>query len=78
MDENDAFTVTVTADLARPLEDMSTATGQPPASLIERALREYLDRNWRPPSGSAARRDAQVGTSSYIELTAREELLNVI
>lgn len=79
MNEDDAFTVKITADLVQPLDDMSAATGQPPAALVERALREYLDRNWRPPASNGARRDAEGGTSSYIELTAREEnLLGVI
>lgn len=75
MSQQEALTVEVAADLAAPLADMSAVTGQPTTSLIDRALREYLDRNWRPPTSDPAR---QGGTSSYIEMTAREELLNVI
>jgi predicted transcriptional regulator len=78
MSEENAFMVEVAADLVRPLEDMSATTGQPAIALVERAVREYLDRNWRPPANSETRTEAPAGTSSYIELTAREELLNVI
>lgn len=78
MSQHQTFTVEVAPDLTEPLEHMSAATGQPASSLIDRALREYLDRNWRPPASDPARQQAEGGTSSYIELTAREELLNLI
>jgi hypothetical protein len=45
---------------------LARALGQPPARIVNQALAEYLERRLRPdrePNGS----------SSYIEMTAREE-----
>jgi hypothetical protein len=59
--------VEVARELQQPLEDLARASGQPPARIVNQALAEYLERRLRPdrePSGSS---------SSYIEMTAREE-----
>jgi hypothetical protein len=59
--------VEVARELQQPLEDLARALGQPPARIVNQALAEYLERRLRPdrePGGSS---------SSYIEMTAREE-----
>ena len=63
--------VEVARELQQPLEDLARAMGQPPARIVNQALAEYLERRLRPdrePGGSS---------SSYIEMTAREELHDV-
>ena len=63
--------VEVARELQQPLEDLARASGQPPARIVNQALAEYLERRLRPdrePGGSS---------SSYIEMTAREELHDV-
>jgi hypothetical protein len=59
--------VEVERDLRQPLEDLARALGQPPARIVNRALAEYLERRSRPD------REWRGSTSSYIEMTAREE-----
>jgi len=60
--------VEVARELQQPLEDMARTLGQSPARIVNLALTEFLERRLRPdrvPSGS---------TSSYVEMTVREEL----
>jgi hypothetical protein len=63
--------VEVADELRQPLEDLARSLGQPPARIVNRALAEYLDRQLRPD------RRAGGSTSSYIEMTAREDLHDV-
>jgi predicted transcriptional regulator len=63
--------VEVERDLRQPLEDLARALGQPPARIVNRALAEYLERRARPD------RERRGSTSSYIEMTAREELHDI-
>ena len=59
--------VEVARELQQPLEDLARTLDQPPARIVNQALAEFLERRLRPdrnPNGS---------TSSYIEMTAREE-----
>jgi hypothetical protein len=59
--------VEVARELRQPLEDLARSLDQPPTRIVNQALAEFLERRLRPdrsPSGS---------TSSYIEMTAREE-----
>ena len=72
-DSGDAMTepaaapaIEVARELQQPLEDLARALGQPPARLVNQALAEYLERRLRPDR-------EQNGSSSYIEMTAREE-----
>ena len=67
----DVPAVEVASELQQPLEDLARALGQPPARIVNQALAEYLERRLRPD------RDAGGSTSSYIEMTAREELHDV-
>ncbi|HLT01848.1 MAG TPA: hypothetical protein VK001_06705 [Geminicoccaceae bacterium] len=59
--------VEVARELQEPLEDLARALDQPPARIVNQALAEYLERRLRPD------RKAGGSTSSYIEMTAREE-----
>ena len=62
-----AHVVEVARELQEPLEDLARALDQPPARIVNQSLAEFLERRLRPdrsPNGS---------TSSYIEMTAREE-----
>ena len=67
-----APTVEVERELRQPLEDLARALGQPPARIVNRALAEYLERRSRPD------RDRRGSTSSYIEMTAREGLHDIL
>jgi hypothetical protein len=62
-----AHVVEVARELQEPLADLARALDQPPVRIVNQALAEFLERRLRPdrsPNGS---------TSSYIEMTAREE-----
>ncbi|MGH6913910.1 MAG: hypothetical protein ACREH3_09410 [Geminicoccales bacterium] len=63
----DAPAVEVARELQQPLADLARALGQPPARIVNQALAEYLERRLRPD------RETQGNSSSYIEMTAREE-----
>jgi hypothetical protein len=59
--------IEVARELRQPLEDLARTLDQSPARIVNQALAEFLERRLRPdrhPSGS---------TSSYNEMTAREE-----
>ena len=66
-----ASALEVERDLRQPLEELARASGQPPARIVNRALAEYLERRSRPD------RERRGSTSSYIEMTAREELHDI-
>ncbi len=67
MNNGQAMTVEVALDLRQRLEELADSLHQPPERIIDRALREYLDRN-----DSRTKDRAGTGTTSYIELTLRE------
>jgi predicted transcriptional regulator len=62
-----AATVEVARELQQPLEDLARTLAQPPARIVNQALAEYLERRLRPDH------QASGSTSSYVEMTAREE-----
>jgi hypothetical protein len=67
-----ASTVAVAERLRQPLEDLARAWGRSPARIVNLALTEYLERWSRPDleiSGS---------TSSYIEMTVREDRHDIL
>jgi predicted transcriptional regulator len=68
---SDVPAVEVARELQEPLEHLARALGQPPARIVNQALAEYLERRLRPD------RETNGSTSSYIEMTAREELHDV-
>jgi hypothetical protein len=63
--------VEVAHDLRQPLGDLARTLGQPPTRIVNLALAEYLERQLRPD------RRASGSTSSYVEMTAREDLHDV-
>jgi hypothetical protein len=63
--------VEVARELQQPLQDMARASGQSTARIVNLALKEYLERRLRPD------RETGGSTSSYIEMTAREELHDI-
>ena len=67
MESTRTQTIEVARELQQPLEDLARNLAQTPARIVNRALAEYLERRLRP--------DHQAGgsTSSYLEMTAREE-----
>jgi predicted transcriptional regulator len=67
MESAKAPIVEVARELQQPLEDLARSLAQPPARIVNRALAEYLERRLRPD------RQASGSTSSYVEMTAREE-----
>ncbi len=68
MADRNVLIVEVALDLKQPLETLAGNLQQSPASIVNQALEEYLDRRLRADRGAAA-----VSTSSYVELTARED-----
>ena len=67
MESAKAPLVEVARELQQPLEDLARSLAQPPARIVNRALAEYLERRLRPD------RQTSGSTSSYVEMTAREE-----
>ena len=67
MESAKAPLVEVARELQKPLEDLARSLAQPPARIVNRALAEYLERRLRPD------RQTSGSTSSYVEMTAREE-----
>jgi predicted transcriptional regulator len=63
--------VEIAPELKQPLEDLARASGQSPARIVDLALTEYLERQLRPD------RKTSGTTSSYIEMTVREELHDI-
>ncbi len=59
--------VEVARELQQPLADLARTLDQPPARIVNQALAEFLERRLRPDLGASG------STSSYIEMTAREE-----
>ena len=71
MESAKAPLIEVARELQQPLEDLARTLDQPPARIVNQALAEYLERRLRPD------RKAGGSTSSYIEMTAREEHTDV-
>ena len=63
--------VEVAHELRQPLTDLARTLGQPPARIVNLALAEYLERQLRPDRRTSG------STSSYVEMTAREDLHDV-
>jgi hypothetical protein len=59
--------IEVAHELQQPLEDLARTLDQPPARIVNQALAEFLERRLRPDRNTGG------STSSYIEMTAREE-----
>ena len=59
--------IEVAPELQQPLRDLARTLDQPPARIVNQALAEFLERRLRPD------RKTSGSTSSYIEMTAREE-----
>jgi predicted transcriptional regulator len=59
--------IEVARELQQPLEDLARNLAQPPARIVNRTLAEYIERRLRPDH------QASGSTSSYVEMTAREE-----
>jgi hypothetical protein len=68
---SDMRAVEVACELQQPLQDVARASRQSPARIVNLALKEYLERRLRPD------RETGGSTSSYIEMTAREELHDI-
>jgi predicted transcriptional regulator len=66
--DHNVLIVEVALDLKQPLETLAGNLQRSPASIVNQALEEYIDRRLRGDRGAAA-----VSTSSYVELTARED-----
>jgi hypothetical protein len=73
MTDGDILTVEVAVDLKQPLETLAGSLQRSPSWIVNRALEEYLDRRLRPDHDATA-----AGTSSYVELTAREGEFDVL
>jgi predicted transcriptional regulator len=71
--DGDILTVEVALDLKQPLESLAGSLQRSPSWIVNRALEEYLDRRLRPDHDATA-----AGTSSYVELTAREGEFDVL
>lgn len=67
MESAKAPIIEVARELQQPLEDLARTLDQPPARIVNQALAEYLERRLRPDHKAGG------STSSYIEMTAREE-----
>jgi predicted transcriptional regulator len=67
MEAAQAPLIEVARELREPLEELARTLAQPPARIVNQALAEYLERRLRPDH------QASGSTSSYIEMTAREE-----
>ena len=59
--------IEVADELRQPLEDLARTLEQPPARIVNQALAEFLERRLRPDRTNGG------STSSYVEMTAREE-----
>jgi predicted transcriptional regulator len=59
--------IEVARELRQPLADLARTLDQPPARIVNQALAEFLERRLRPD------RNTSGSTSSYIEMTTREE-----
>jgi predicted transcriptional regulator len=59
--------IEVAREFREPLEDLARTSAEPRARIIDQALAEYLERRRRPDH------QASGSTSSYLEMTAREE-----
>jgi hypothetical protein len=70
-DAPEVSVVEVADELRQPLEDLSQTLGQPPTRIVNLALAEYLERQLRPDRRTSG------STSSYVEMTAREDLHDV-
>jgi predicted transcriptional regulator len=68
MADRNVLIVEVALDLKQPLETLAGNLQRSPASIVNQALEEYLDRRLRGDRGAAA-----VSTPTYVELTARED-----
>jgi hypothetical protein len=68
---SDVPAVEVAIELQQPLEDAARASGLSPARIVNLALTEYLERRLRPD------RKTSGSTSSYVEMTVREELHDI-
>jgi predicted transcriptional regulator len=71
--DSEILTVEVAVDLKQPLEILAVSLQRSPSWIVNRALEEYLDRRLRPDHDATAG-----GTSSYVELTAREGEFDVL
>jgi hypothetical protein len=68
---SDMPAVEVARELQQPLQDVARASRQSHARIVNLALKEYLERRLRPD------REISGSTSSYIEITVREELHDI-
>jgi hypothetical protein len=64
--------VEVAPELQQPLEDLVRVSGQSPARIVNLALTEYLERRLRPDRTTGG------SASSYVEMTAREGLQDIL
>jgi predicted transcriptional regulator len=71
METAKARCIEVARELQQPLENLARTLAQPPACIVNQALAECLERRLRPD------RPASGSTSSYVEMTVREEHLGV-
>jgi hypothetical protein len=69
--EADVVIIEVATDLREPLGRLAVVAGQSPDRIVNQALADYLERRLRPDQATGG------SSSSYIELTAREELHDV-
>lgn len=67
----DVVTIEVATELREPLGRLAVAVGQSPERIVNQALADYLERRLRPDQATGG------SSSSYVELTAREELHDV-
>ncbi|HEX6112003.1 MAG TPA: hypothetical protein VFZ10_06825 [Geminicoccaceae bacterium] len=67
MESAKAPLIEVARDLQQPLAELARTLAQPPARIVNQALAEYLERRLRPDHKASG------STSSYLEMTAREE-----
>jgi predicted transcriptional regulator len=59
--------IEVAHELQEPLADLARTLDQSPTRIVNQALAEFLERRLRPDRNTGG------STSSYIEMTAREE-----
>ena len=71
MKSSQAPTIEVARELQQPLEELARTLDQPPARIVNQALAEYLERRLRPDHKTSG------STSSYVEMTAREDQRDV-
>jgi conjugal transfer/entry exclusion protein len=67
MESADTQIIEVARELHQPLEDLARNLAKPPARIVNQALAEYLERRLRPDQKASG------STSSYVEMTARED-----